>query len=78
MSESNQETRALVTVIEALAPPAGHTILDEETGYTVAPCNDCGRLTFVENLLCGPCYQEQLDKEEWEMLHPEFRCPPRE
>lgn len=57
---------------------SNNTILDEETGDTLAPCNDCGLLTLSSNELCGPCHQEQLDRERWELMHPENRCPPRE
>ncbi len=54
------------------------TVLDEDGETTMAPCNDCGRLTLAENLLCGPCFEEELRREEWEKMHPETRCPPRE
>jgi len=58
--------------------PYDHTVLDEETGDTLAPCNDCRLLTFVENKLCGKCFDEELRREEWELMHPESRCPRRE
>jgi hypothetical protein len=44
----------------------------------LAPCNDCGLPTLATNELCGSCYEEQLRSEEWEAMHPEARCPPRE
>ncbi len=44
----------------------------------LAPCNGCGTPTLKSNVLCGPCYEAERQREEWEALHPETRCPPRE
>lgn len=55
-----------------------YTILDEQAGETVWPCNECGRLVPVGDELCGPCYDDQCREEEWERMNPEGRCPPRE
>jgi hypothetical protein len=41
-------------------------------------CNDCGLLCLKGDELCGECYREQQNREFWEELHPEARCPPRE
>jgi hypothetical protein len=42
------------------------------------PCNDCGLPCPKFDELCGPCYEEERRAKEWELLHPEARCPPRE
>jgi RNA polymerase subunit RPABC4/transcription elongation factor Spt4 len=47
-------------------------------GETLESCNDCDMLVFVGEELCGSCYEDQMRAEEWEAMHPEHRCPPRE
>lgn len=42
------------------------------------PCNDCGEPCPKFDELCGKCFQEELDGELWDQMHPEERCPPRE
>lgn len=42
------------------------------------PCNDCGLPCLKGDELCGPCFEKQSRAEEWEAMHPENRCPPRE
>jgi len=42
------------------------------------PCNDCGLPCLKGDELCGPCYEKKQRSEEWDLLHPEARCPPRE
>jgi uncharacterized OB-fold protein len=54
------------------------TVLDEDGETTLAPCNDCGLLIPDGDMLCAKCFKEELDGEEWDNLHPEERCPPRE
>ena len=54
---------------------------EEGDGYgseEMQPCNDCGTPVPKGDELCAKCYNEQLAREEWELLHPESRCPPRE
>lgn len=52
--------------------------VDEETGDTLHECNDCGVLIPVTWPLCSRCQREESDREQWEVEHPETRCPPRE
>ncbi len=54
------------------------TIFDEESGYTLAPCNECGKLVPQENELCCECGDKLIREQEEEAMHPEWRCPPRE
>lgn len=42
------------------------------------PCNECGTPVPVRNELCGPCQAKNDREEQWELDHPENRCPPRE
>ncbi len=42
------------------------------------PCNDCGLPCLKGDELCGGCYEKERRSEEWESMHPETRCPPRE
>jgi len=42
------------------------------------PCNDCGAPIPEGDQLCNSCFEQLIDEEEWEALHPELRCPPRE
>ena len=42
------------------------------------PCNDCGLPCLKGDELCGACYEKERRAEEWEAMHPEWRCPPRE
>ncbi len=55
-----------------------YTILDEDGETILAPCNDCGLLIHAGDFLCSKCLSEELDAEEAERMHPEWRCPPRE
>jgi hypothetical protein len=41
-------------------------------------CNDCARPAPMGEELCRPCQRKLSAAEEWELLHPEARCPPRE
>jgi NMD protein affecting ribosome stability and mRNA decay len=41
-------------------------------------CNDCGKPCPKFDELCHACYEDMIAREEWEELHPEARCPPRE
>jgi len=50
----------------------------EEDGTPLNRCNDCGVLVIQGDELCGHCYEEQRRAEEWDAMHPELRCPPRE
>lgn len=50
----------------------------EEINAKGSICNDCGCPCYVEDLLCGPCFEKQHIAELEEMMHPEWRCPPRE
>jgi hypothetical protein len=42
------------------------------------PCNDCGLPCLKGDELCGTCYEKEQREKEWELMHPELRCPPRE
>jgi hypothetical protein len=42
------------------------------------PCNDCGKPCPKGDQLCAACYEKERLAEEWDLLHPEARCPPRE
>ncbi len=50
----------------------------DEVGVPLHYCNECGVLIAIYNQLCYPCYEKEQDRDEWERLHPEVRCPPRE
>lgn len=42
------------------------------------PCNECGLPCPNFDDMCEKCQREQVEEREWELLHPELRCPPRE
>ncbi len=49
-----------------------------EDGWALDRCNDCGILIPYTDQLCGPCYKLEWEANEWEAMHPGWRCPPRE
>ncbi len=51
---------------------------DPEDGTPLNRCNDCGVLVLHSDELCGPCYEDEYRAKEWDAMHPELRCPPRE
>ncbi len=50
----------------------------DEDGWPLDRCNECGILVVWTDELCGPCYDLEQREREWEAMHPEARCPPRE
>lgn len=51
---------------------------DQREAEETWPCNDCGAPCPKHDDLCSACYEKQLRADEWDLLHPEARCPPRE
>jgi uncharacterized OB-fold protein len=50
----------------------------EEPEIALDRCNECGVLVLYGDELCGPCHEQRMREEEWDAMHPELRCPPRE
>ncbi len=51
---------------------------DPEDGTPLNRCNECGVLVLHSDELCGACYEDEYRAKEWDAMHPELRCPPRE
>lgn len=65
----------------ARIPPLDHdhaAALLAEMDARMEPCNDCGEDVPAGDLLCSSCRNVEIEKEEWDKLHPEAYCPPRE
>jgi hypothetical protein len=57
---------------------AWETVQAQHPCTEMEACNDCGALIPKADQLCGKCRKEEIDREDWELLHPEARCPVRE